>query len=460
MWFLALLVVLNAFANNVEFVNTYRVYIGGIPANIFDGLIILGFIFAVMRPRSSEGYIKTDRTHPVLTWLLIIFTIATIGGMIGASMNGASMRQIMTSARNFIAAPVSVYLAYFLTGNLKSSRRFLYISVIAGLAVSFMIVVFFKEKTEAGVSDINAIRAVAYISAYAGLAMALLVFSLSAGIKILWLPFALMAVFACLIGQFTTLSRSDWLAASMAVLTMFILVPKHQRMRSILRASLALPFLVGSMYVGLEGASRLTGKDMFAKMHQRVESMLPGDRPGVKSKAWATRLPGTLRELREWTRSPFIGGGFSIQDTPQMEGAIYGGLRHNSWSATLAETGSFGFAGFALMVGSCIFIGRRMVKERTDQTTMLIGALGVATGVFFIFHGLATMSFNQMRWGLPLFITTGVLLRTRAMQLALVHHAEAERAWYEEHPEAYENAIEPAEGVMPEPVFSNWYQTN
>jgi hypothetical protein len=466
MWFLAILVLFNAWANNADFVNAYRLNIFGMPANPIDGLIVLGFAIALIKPQ-GPSFVKTERMHPAVMWMLGLFVLATLGGLIGASYNGANNRQIITSLRNFLAAPAALYLAYFLTNNIHSSRRYLYIVMAAGVIVSFMIVVFFKEKTETRTfGEINQVRAIAYISVYAGIAVGLLFYSLAAGVRPLPLVIAWGVMGACIVGQFATLSRSDWLACWVGLCAAFLLLPKSQWMKSLGRAALAVPVLVVSLIIGMHFGTQISGKDLFKRFKDRTISMLPGDRPGVKGKAWDTRLPGTLRELRFFASSPLIGGGFAIQDTPQAENAMNPGLRHNSWSGQLAETGLLGFGAFAIMAGSMIVVGRRMVRDRTDQTTVLIGALGVITGLFFIIHGLATMSFNQVRGGLPMFITAGVVLRTRQVQLQLIRQAQEEQA-YLMHTDAYEHAMYPDGGgggggiAHQEPALGqNWYQTN
>jgi len=114
-----------------------------------------------------------------------------------------------------------------------------------------------------------------------------------------------------------------------------------------------------------------------------------------------------------------------------------------------------------VMAGSMIIVGRRMVRARTDQTTVLIGAFGVITACFFIIHGLATMSFNVIRWGLPFFITAGVVLRTRQIQLQLIQQAEMEHALEQQAAEGYEFAPDGyGGGAAHQPALENWYQTN
>ena len=239
--------------------------------------------------------------------------------------------------------------------------------------------------------------------------------------------------------------------------------------------TLAVPVLVVSLLLALQVGSSLTGKDMFEKMEARLYSMLPGDHAGgMKARAWESRLPGTLKELRLWSESPVIGRGFGIHDTWEAEPQIYGGLRHNSWSSTLAETGLIGFAAFGLMAGACFLCGLRILRDGGDKYTLLMGMLGAVTAVYATVHGLATMSFNQMRPGLPLFITTGVILRLRAMQLTELRQMADEQAYWEQNPDLWAAAQaqqqEELYGVAgggsangagyEEPVFGNWYQHN
>jgi hypothetical protein len=48
---------------------------------------------------------------------------------------------------------------------------------------------------------------------------------------------------------------------------------------------------------------------------------------------------------------------------------------------------------------------------------MLLGALGVITGFYYIVHGLTTWSFNGFRSAAMLGLIFGAMLRCRAMQL-------------------------------------------
>jgi hypothetical protein len=444
-------------------VNQYRLSLGGLPVNIFDLLMILGCVAALLRPRSSTRFIRTERIHPVVWWSFILFGLAFVGGLIGATYNGAAPRHIITAIRNFIAAPMALYLAYFLTGTFKSSRQYLYWLVLAGLGASFMIMVFFTGKAESRMpgQDVTSIRAVAYVSAYAGLAACLLFYSMAAGMRLFVTVVGLVLLGICLIGQCGTLSRSDWLALTSGVIATLLILPKEARVRSLVRVAVAVPIIAVSLYAGLYGASRVTGRDMFDRMQTRLLSMLPGYNPGENNKAWSTRLPGTFRELRKFVTTPIIGGGFAIDDTAEMEGTLYSGLRHNTWTSTLAETGLLGFAAFATMTFGMGFAGWRMVRDRLDKTTVLIGAMGFVTCIYYFIYGNSTMTFNQVRWGIPLFVMAGVVLRTRAMQLECKRQMAADQDLIEQFGSAaVAIAADPTLFAIGEeqPLFGNWYQ--
>jgi hypothetical protein len=178
--------------------------------------------------------------------------------------------------------------------------------------------------------------------------------------------------------------------------------------------------LIVALGVGLEVASRVTGTDFQGKMSTRLRSLLPGDQPGVKIKAWDTRLIGAQRELEEGIKSPLIGRGFGFQDTPVMKEVEQYGTRHNSWTNAFVETGLVGVITDGVIIIGCIVVGRRMIKARTDRGTVLIGTMGVATAAYYGLLGLMTGSFNNQRGGIHLGITLGLVLRARAMQLSLV----------------------------------------
>jgi hypothetical protein len=219
------------------------------------------------------------------------------------------------------------------------------------------------------------------------------------------------------------------------------------------------PVAIGFLWVGLVGASALTGQDFTKKMTDRIYSMLPGETPGVKQrKAWDTRLKSTFKELEWWAGSPLYGRGFGIHDAkaPTLTRAELEGLRHNTWVSTLAETGLIGFTAAALVFGGTFVVGRRLVRDATDRGALLVGALAVIAATMLGSLGLMTMSFNLVRGAIPIGIICGIALRARAMQLA-AQRLQQQQAYgygygYYDDPNGY-NGLPPYPSPSADPLY-------
>jgi hypothetical protein len=203
-------------------------------------------------------------------------------------------------------------------------------------------------------------------------------------------------------------------------------------------------FLWGAIYV----TSHITGRDFHARMIARIGTMLPGAQPYGTYKAWDTRIPGILQDLKIWARNPIMGEGLGVHsavfDTmPEWEARSLG---HNSWLAALTQTGVPGFIAYLVTMALCFVIGRRMVRERTDRGSVLIGALGAVTAVVFSVLGVETGAFTNLRGGLLLGLVCGMVLRSRALQLGSAHWpaAASEQPYLSEYP--YESDGYPAAG--------------
>ena len=418
MLLLLLLTFANACLKTVWINSVYlRFNVGTFPVNINDVLMAVGLLISLI-PK-GQSYFETEKPHPGLSWAIVLFLLAVASGGIGAMQNGATARQVSTTARNLFEVPVLIYLGYRLLPRPSSAVFYCYLVALAGICTSVLISTNFGGQIEdlQGGRDITTVRIVDFVSNYAGLASALIIFSLGSGAKPLFRPWVAVPLAAvCYIGQFATLARSDWLAMTAGVAAAIVIMPKYQWSSKLTFAVVVVPIMAVFLYLGMVGAAALSGKDVVGKMRDRVLTLLPGDHDGVPKKAWDTRLIGATQELTLWSQSPIIGRGFGIQDT---QGENHGGFRHNTWTSTLAETGLFGFAAFSFLCIGQIVIGRRMVRDRLDRGSVLIGGLGVITGVHFIIHGYCTMSFNQVRWAIPLALTFGIVIRCRAMQLAM-----------------------------------------
>lgn len=418
MFVLVLLTFVNACLKTVWINSGYmRWNIGSFPVNINDMIIAAGVLVTLL-PK-GQYYFETERPHPALSWAIGLFMLAVLSGGIGALHNGATARQISTTSRNLFEVPVLIYLGYRLLPRPGSSLFFCYVIVMAGVVTSLMISTNFGGQIEdlQGGRDITTVRIVDFVSNYAGLASALILFSLGIDAKPLFRPWiAVLLAALCYVGQFATLARSDWLAMTAGIAAAIAIMPRYRRGSKIAFTAVVLPIMAVVLYVGMLVASSISGKDVVGKMRDRVLTMLPGEHDGIKTKAWDTRLGGAMAELTLWSQSPIVGRGFGIQDTQTDDSTSY---RHNTWSSTLAESGLVGFSAMVLLCVGQVVVGRRMVRDRLDRSSVLVGGLGVITGVHFIVHGYCTMSFNQVRWAIPLALTYGMVMRCRAMQLAM-----------------------------------------
>jgi hypothetical protein len=431
MWFLVLLIFFDAVADN-DLVLRYRVPLGGFPVNFFDVLLLVLGPAAVLLSRRNAY--RTERVHPILPWIFVLFIAAAGGGLVGSVMSGIGLRSTVTTLRNLISLPITVWLGYCLLLQPRSATRICYAHVFVGVATTLVLMRNFGRQAAymGSEGNIDTLRAVKYIATYAGMAAVLVLYATVSGVRLFGIGVSVVVCGLCFLGQFTTLSRSDWIATLFAVAVVYFLLPAARRGGKVAAAVLGPPVALACLWIGLFAASAVTGQDFNKKMTDRVMSLMPGDTPGVKKKAWDTRLASALVELKWWTESPLIGRGFGIHDvklhTLTPEQAI--GLRHNTWTSTLAETGLIGFSAMALVVGGTFVVGRRMVLDWTDRGSVLVGALGVVTASMFGILGAMTMAFNQMRGAIPLAVVCGVVLRCRAMQQTALKVQQLEAMGY------------------------------
>jgi len=421
MWFLTILMLLNAWADQRSVVLEYRLEFENLPINIYDVALGLGVLVSLMRRRSSPDLAPTDRAHPLLKWIFGTSLLALAAGAVGIIGNGAYFREALPPLRSFVAIPLSVYLGYAFIKNMKSARWFMYVLVLAGLGAAVLNCLYFGSNagTAASQSNLNILRAINYETAYAGLAAELLIFTFVIGLRLLPTSLAVPLAGICFIGDCATLSRSEWVAIAAGVCMIYLLLPKGFQWGKVVRAAIFFPLvLLVFGWIGLLVGSEVTGTDFFGKMAGRVETLLPSSGDDVDVHAWDTRLPAATRELELWWENPLLGQGYGIQwAESRRDGRFEFGFRHNAWTSVLAESGIFGFATYALVVFGMLFAGRRMVKDQWDRESVLIGALGAMAGAHVLIWGLSTLSFNELRGAIPLGLVCGVVLKVRAIQL-------------------------------------------
>ncbi len=427
MWYLAIFTILNGILHNERMILEHRLYIGSVPINILDGFLFAGIVFGLMKSRFRPGRIPAIQTHPLLIWIIGLFTASLLGGIVGFLINNIDTTYAATALRNQIALPMAICIGYLFISNEKDCKRFGILYIITGVWVAALTLIHFSELAhEANVQryGINAVRSMhGYNYRYAGIAAAYLIFVVIIGYKKLPSWFLLSLAGFCILGQCATLSRSDWIALAFGIFVIYFLIPRHERINKAFTMAFSAFILVAIIWVGLFAASQITNSNFFEKMNNRVFSLLPGYDVYYDddAKAWETRVPGIIAELSLWIRNPVSGQGYGIQENTMSRHGRVVGMRHNSWTSALAETGLIGFAACVLAVfAGPVVIGLRIVRTGVDYRFVLLGGMGVTAGAYFCLHGLATMSFNQERGAIVIGIITGAVIRCREMQLSVL----------------------------------------
>ena len=74
--------------------------------------------------------------HPLLVWILALFSAAALVGIIGALRTNAELRWMLTGMRNWVALPLFVLVGYCLVLQPRQARRFCYVLVAGGIGAS------------------------------------------------------------------------------------------------------------------------------------------------------------------------------------------------------------------------------------------------------------------------------------------------------------------------------------
>jgi hypothetical protein len=427
MWLLFILTILNAAANNKTVVLQFRFEVMGFPVNIFDVLLTLAAIGFLLQRRSTM--FRVDRTPRIYMVLASGLVLTLLIGSLMAFGNEASVRSKLNQTRNFLTIPLTFLAGYMYLRRPRSGAWLSYFYVLAGVISATMILMYFAGKAESdehSLGNINNLRAIDYVSNYAGIASAFLLFCLAAGVNIFPLPITLLLMVFCFAGQMATLSRSDWIAQMAAMTGALLLVPRGKRVRGIVVTLVALPLLFFATWAAVTLVSQTTGADFAGKIMRKFNSLFITNDTSIAQTAYGSRLPGIVRELTLWLESPLVGRGFGIQDADFVrQGQDIMSYRHCPWTCFLAETGIIGFSMVLTMLIATFVIGRRMIRERVDRGSILMGALGCVTAVYAFFIGLTTMSINNLRGAIWMGIVCGAVMRTRAMQLTTKRFWEA-----------------------------------
>jgi hypothetical protein len=434
MWFLFLMMVLNAGLHNRGELLELRYSVGGLPINILDFLQFFGVLCVLLGPTFGARRFHTDRLHPLMVASLVLFAVTIAAGSIVGAANGAAsgstLYYYLAEMRNVASFPMAMACGYYFLKTPASNVRFAYVAVVAGIASATLILVYFVGKSSVLTTGqlVDSVRAIDYVSYYAGLAGALLMYTIfNRDARLLPVVIALPVMGYCFIGQFATLSRSDWLSAAAAVGVVPFLLPKEKMATRWGAMAIGLPAAACAVVLGLVVLSSMTGRNLTEALGRRLQTVLPfqrGDDSYLSGKAWDTRVPGMIKEFQLWTQSPLYGHGFGYTFADNLVGVDDVSFYHNVWVAQSAAEGLIGFAAYATPVIGMLVIGRRMVRQSIDRGSTLMGVIACSTGAYSVIIGASTMSFNIQRGALCMGLIAGAVLRARMMQLAVLKQYE------------------------------------
>src|SRR4051794_17058676 len=399
MWYLWFFSLVNAAMDSRKIQNVFRINLGGdTPVGILEGTVIIGVILAAFLGRAKRDQEAPSRPHPAYLVCMILLWVGFVFGVLGALMHGAGLRWKLVFMREYLGMPASIWVGYRLIGTLRDARKFPYVLAISGVATATMLMVAFGHGAEEYElhQNMNALRTVSFVSSYAGIACALLVFSVQSGARMFrpWIALAIAGY--CFCGQLAPLHRADWAAMIAALAMLPICMPPGHRIKNAFYL-LGITISLGiSLWIGLHFASVVTGRNFHKTFEDRVISMLPGERfKNSDAKAWDTRIPAINLEMSFWMENPIMGRGFAYEESTGRNAEVGYAFHHNSWIQTGVQTGIFGFAGVAMAILCPVIIGLRMIRLNTDRVSILIGAAGVLGGAHQAILGAATAGLRR-----------------------------------------------------------------
>lgn len=438
--------ILNSIVSSAGFQNIYRIEIAGVPVGVMEGMLALGLIVAIFAGGSHKPHHDPiDRTHPVYAICIICLVIGQLMGMMGMFFHDAPLRAKLVFSREFFGMLAAVYTGYRLLPSIRAASKVPYAFVFGGIGTAIFLIYAFARGSEryALHGDTNALRTVQFVTTYAGVACAILLYSVLSGMRLFPTPISLAIAGFCFVGQLAPLHRSDWLAQLAAIAAVPLGLRPGERIKQGFRLVLAAIALVLSLWFGLHVASAATGRNFHKTFEDRVISMLPGERlKSSDQKAWDTRLPAIQVELQMWLVNPLMGRGFGAQEGSGLEEAVGYGFHHNAYTSTLAQVGVIGFIGVVLAVWSPVFVGMKLVRAGNDRGTVLLGGLGIVTGVQQGVLGMATASFNGYRMAMMIGLISGMCFKVRDMQLTAAR-LNAEYGYGQENQDAVMNDMLP-----------------
>jgi hypothetical protein len=318
--------------------------------------------------------------------------------------------------------------------NLRGALRAGYVLLVSSLASAANTLVFMRESatsiaTSAQGETFQSLRTTNVGGDLGVICAGVLAFGVVSGVGFVPLAVAVPVFLVASTAAFSLPHRSCYLAGAVTLAYAVLWLPPVRMGRRVGTTALIGAALGVTLVAGAGLYSRASGRDFQKFVETRIMSFLPNEDIGAKeNRPWETRMPGIVAELKIWLSSPITGRGFGSQEVLKRDLVAIGAFRHNVWTSSLAEGGLPLFLGYALPCVLCVVVGGRMVRDRFDRATFLVGAIGALHGVMTIVYCSSTMYINQQRAAVPLGLICGLLLRVRQIELAVA----AEYAGYED----------------------------
>jgi hypothetical protein len=378
-----LLMVLNYATDRERFLFAYRFDVFGMPINVLDVLVAIGLVLLPFSWR-RRAY-ATETTHAALKWTVGALVVAWISGTVMGFLIGADVREVVAMGRNVLNLAFAHLLGYAAVSTLSQVKWAGYVILLSSFLSAGAALLFMRDSTETlnyvG-STFHTLRSSNKGGDLGVVGAGFVVFCLVAGLRYMnWLVAAGVLV-VCAVGAFSLPHRSSYLVAALTIGFAAVALPPVGIARRLGTSAVTVGALVVVLSMSAVAYSRASGRNFDEYVKTRVLSMIPGVDVGHENRPWETRIPGIVAELQMWMTSPVFGRGFGCQNVlaeRYVNGTI--GFRHNVWTAGLAEGGLPLLAGYLMPCVFSIVIGWRMVKERWDRVTVMIGAIAAMNGL-------------------------------------------------------------------------------
>ena len=405
----------------------------GIPLNLLDAGLLLGLL-ATFLPNKQRNLSVYPGGHPLWRPIVILYLTAVPLALAVGYVKGNLWYFVLAETRDYLGLPLAAWITYRLLQNQISIERFMKVFLILAAVASLILIIAtaVKGKQTVQLDDITTIRE-GNIYGYGVYLMgpaacyALYQFLAPTGFQTLSKFWSIFLAIVCLNGVLFTFYRNSWVAVTVTLVTMLLLLPAGARIRK------AFPLLIVGLIgmimlmVGLWGLSRITQHDLFTPMIERLGTLAQftsEDQGSGPITAWEGRLTNIFEELDIWIQSPLFGHGFGYWVRFATTGE-YGSFKHNVYTSALALGGPLMLTLILVVLFGPMILGKRIVRQSQYLNHYAAGVLIFIGMVFLALTCAMTMSINSPRPAVFAGVMLGFALRARELQLLMAYQPSA-----------------------------------